>query len=209
MKGRAAWSQIPNDGEEQVLGGEGCRGRGHGRSGVWGGTSLEGGTKGPKILGHCPHPKAVCYEQLPMEGPGDSAGAGGAQPHLGQHGLPACLLFLHPHPHQHPLQHPPSTAVPPSNSPTPAGYWLNGATSAQALAWSGLTGESLSPCAQPQASPSPGRDTTSDSACSRDLDRGRAPGPGWAEWRCPQLHSPLCPQMETLAGAVPTVDTRG
>lgn len=49
-----------------------------------------------------------------------------------------------------------------------------------------------SPCARRQASRSPGRDTTNDSAC-HVTGRGRVPGPGWAKWRCPQLHSPAVP----------------
>lgn len=44
-----------------MLVGEGCRGRGHGGVGLGGGTSLEGGTKGPKILGHCPPPQGSMW----------------------------------------------------------------------------------------------------------------------------------------------------
>lgn len=116
---------------------------------------------------------------------------------------PSCvLLFLHPHPHQHPCSTPPSTAVPPSDSPVPAGYWLNGATSARlCTGLSALTGESFrSPCAQPQASPSPGRDTTSDSACHVTWTGAGHQVQAGLSGDAPSFIPPLCPQMETLVG---------
>lgn len=144
--------------------GEGCRGRGHGRVGLGGGTSLEGGTKGPKILGHCPPPQGSMWVSS-CQWRGQETVPGLVVP-CGRTWASMAFLraaFCTPTP----ISTPPSTAVPPSNSPVPAGYWLNGGTSARlCTGLSGLRGESFrSPCAQPQASPSPGRDTTSDSAC--------------------------------------------
>ena len=129
------------------------------------------GAKNPSSLP--PTPRQYVGEQLPMEGPGDSPGAGGALwLDLGQHGLPARCSFCTP-----PLISTPAEESGTSQHRCPTRQlsrhcWVLAEQLYACKVVHGLEpsqGRKLqlcfrSPCAQRQASPSPGRDTTSDSA---------------------------------------------